>query len=79
MGIRKGGVECKLREKGPFIHLSKGQKRARGTKAVANHISPSQNGPFHLPFATQHKEMSSKLRQELNECGFVIVQHLLLL
>jgi hypothetical protein len=45
----------------------------------ANHISPSQNGPFHLPFATQHKEMSSKLRQELNECGFVIVQHLLLL
>ena len=77
---KKGVLKCEVPER-PVRASEQGAKRsvALELNSPANHISSSHIGPFQSPFAPRHKEMSSKIRQQLNESGFVIVQHLLFL
>ena len=62
---RKRGCECKSGW-GPFTYQARGQKKSQTS---ANHRPRSHSGFKIHPFW----KMSSSLRQELNESGFVIV------
>src|SRR5208282_1993478 len=81
MGGKKGGVEVQNVRGRPVRESEQGAKRESPELALSQSYFSVTQRPvaFTLCYSTldQHKEMSSNLRQQLNESGFVVVQHFL--